>query len=198
MEYISVGSRTSISIRSASRAVVDDVQPALVLSLRPLLFVVPVILLSPLQRLFHNSSPRPEDLCIRMWHIGTMPVVDECHDLVVNAILWTALAFVAVCLRLFTRGFIVKRTGWDDYLMAAAMVSCSSHFSLLGPFQFAFNIHHGYHDLSAAFFCRTTSGLEADRVTRFAPWAFSWLSCIVCHTFSITFSPPVETQDLRC
>ncbi|KAG8167850.1 hypothetical protein KVR01_003539 [Diaporthe batatas] len=61
-----------------------------------------------------------------MWHVGTMPIVDECHDLVVNAILWTALAFIAVGLRLFTRGLIVKRTGWDDYLMAAAMVSCSS------------------------------------------------------------------------
>lgn len=61
-----------------------------------------------------------------MWYIGPMPVVDECHDLVVNAILWTALAFVAVGLRLFTRGFIVKRTGWDDYLMAAAMVSSFS------------------------------------------------------------------------
>lgn len=64
-----------------------------------------------------------------MWHIGTMPVVDECHDLVVNAILWTALAFVAVGLRLFTRGFIVKRMGWDDYLMASAMVSPFSIFS---------------------------------------------------------------------
>lgn len=61
-----------------------------------------------------------------MWHVATMPVVDECHDLVVNAILWTTLAFVAVGLRLFTRGFIVKRTGWDDYLMAAAMVSYPS------------------------------------------------------------------------
>lgn len=57
-----------------------------------------------------------------------MPVVDECHDLVVNAILWTALAFVAVGLRLFTRGFIVKRMGWDDYLMASAMVSSCSIF----------------------------------------------------------------------
>lgn len=61
-----------------------------------------------------------------MWYLGTMQVVDNCHDLVVNAILWTALALVAVGLRLFTRGLIVKRTGWDDYLMAAAMVSCSS------------------------------------------------------------------------
>jgi hypothetical protein len=58
-----------------------------------------------------------------------MPVVDECHDLVVNAILWTALALLAVGLRLFTRGVIVKRTGWDDYLMAAAMVSYSLTFT---------------------------------------------------------------------
>lgn len=68
----------------------------------------------------------PEAFVHKMWHLGTMPVVDECHDLVVNALLWTALALVAVGLRLFTRGIIVKRIGWDDYLMAAAMVSCSS------------------------------------------------------------------------
>lgn len=63
-----------------------------------------------------------------MWHLATMPVVDECHDLVINAILWTTLALVAVALRLLTRGFIVKRMGWDDYLMAAAMVSYPSTF----------------------------------------------------------------------
>lgn len=57
-----------------------------------------------------------------------MPVVDECHDLVINAILWTTLALIAVGLRLLTRGFIVKRMGWDDYLMAAAMVSYPSTF----------------------------------------------------------------------
>lgn len=60
---------------------------------------------------------------MKMWHLATMPVVDECHDLVVNAILWTTLSLIAVVLRLITRGVIVKRTGWDDYLMAAAMVS---------------------------------------------------------------------------
>ncbi|KAG6366958.1 hypothetical protein INS49_001139 [Diaporthe citri] len=63
-----------------------------------------------------------------------MQVVDECHDLVVNAILWTALAFVAVGLRLFTRGFIVKRMGWDDYLMASAMV-CSIGFLVAAMYQ---------------------------------------------------------------
>lgn len=69
-----------------------------------------------------------------MWHLGPMPVVDNCHDLVVNAILWTALAFIAVGLRLVTRGFIVKRTGWDDYLMAAAMVSYPSTVLILFSF----------------------------------------------------------------
>ena len=71
-----------------------------------------------------------------MWHLGTMPVVDECHDLVVNALLWTTLALIAVVLRLITRGVIVKRTGWDDYLMAAAMVGYSSIF--ISPFQYTF------------------------------------------------------------
>lgn len=70
---------------------------------------------------------------MKMWHLATMPVVDECHDLVVNAILWTSLAFIAVGLRLFTRVFIVKRTGWDDYLMAAAMVSYPSTIYSMTP-----------------------------------------------------------------
>ncbi|KAK2614529.1 hypothetical protein N8I77_001341 [Diaporthe amygdali] len=69
-----------------------------------------------------------------MWYLGTMPVVDVCHDLVVNAILWTALALVAVGLRLFTRGVIVKRMGWDDYLMAAAMI-CSVGFLVAVMYQ---------------------------------------------------------------
>lgn len=109
-----------------------------------------------------------------MWHVGTMPVVDECHDLVVNAILWTTLAFLAVGLRLFTRGVIVKRTGWDDYLMAAAMVSYSTvHFTVPSRLSFFLISHMSKVSMvtmtpRTAFQCRRIPGLDADRVTRFA------------------------------
>lgn len=36
--------------------------------------------------------------------------------------LWTSFAFIAITLRLYTRVFIVKRVGLDDWLMAGAMV----------------------------------------------------------------------------
>lgn len=111
-----------------------------------------------------------------MWHVGNMPVVDECHDLVVNAILWTALAFVAVGLRLFTRGLIVKRTGWDDYLMAAAMVSCSTILFLFqGSKSPLASLISGMPKVSmgtmkprTAFHHQKITGLHADGVTRFA------------------------------
>jgi hypothetical protein len=107
-----------------------------------------------------------------------MPVVDECHDLVVNAILWTGLALAAVGLRLFTRGFIVKRTGWDDYLMGAAMVSCSTVSSFTVPsglpgslssYPTHVGVEHCDHDNSYDISWSKVSGrLDADRVTRFA------------------------------
>lgn len=111
----------------------------------------------------------------KMWHVGTMPVVDECHDLVVNAILWTALAFIAVGLRLFTRGFIVKRTGWDDYLMAAAMVSyplISLFYHSTSPLAVSISYMPEVSMVTmtprTAFSCQRIPGLHADRVTRFA------------------------------
>ncbi|KAF3761521.1 hypothetical protein M406DRAFT_220825, partial [Cryphonectria parasitica EP155] len=44
-------------------------------------------------------------------------------SLVVNAFLWTTLALTIVILRLYTRAILVRALGWDDCLMAAAMVS---------------------------------------------------------------------------
>ena len=58
-----------------------------------------------------------------MWYVCDVPIVPRNNALVVNSFLWTALAFIFICMRLFTRAVIVKRLGWDDWLMTAAMVS---------------------------------------------------------------------------
>ena len=58
-----------------------------------------------------------------VWYIGGMEVVERNHALVVNSFFWTILAFIIVVLRLFTRGYVIKRIGPDDWLMAGAMVS---------------------------------------------------------------------------
>lgn len=39
--------------------------------------------------------------------------------------LFTSIAFVAVILRCYVRGFLVKAFGWDDGAMVIAMVFCS-------------------------------------------------------------------------
>lgn len=56
------------------------------------------------------------------WYIGGMEIVERNHALVVNMFLWTPLAFTFLALRLYTRGFIIRRVGADDYLMVAAFV----------------------------------------------------------------------------
>jgi hypothetical protein len=58
-----------------------------------------------------------------MWHIAGMPIVERNYALVVNSFFWTILAMIFIVMRLFTRAYIVKRVGMDDYLMVAAMVS---------------------------------------------------------------------------
>lgn len=62
----------------------------------------------------------------KMWYIAGMPVVERNYALVANSLLWTTLAFIVLMLRLFTRAFIVKRVGVDDYLMTGAMVCPTS------------------------------------------------------------------------
>ncbi|KAF4634265.1 hypothetical protein G7Y89_g3845 [Cudoniella acicularis] len=57
-----------------------------------------------------------------MWYIGAIPIVPRNYALVVNMFLWTALALIAIIMRIFTRAVIVKRLGWDDWLMSGAMV----------------------------------------------------------------------------
>jgi hypothetical protein len=63
-----------------------------------------------------------------MWYVGNIPIVPRNYALVVNSFLWTAITFIFICMRLFTRAAIVKNLWWDDWLMTAAMVS----FAFLG------------------------------------------------------------------
>lgn len=57
-----------------------------------------------------------------MWDIGGIPIVERNHGLVVSQFLFTTLAVLAVCLRLFTRGALVRNLGLDDYFASFAMV----------------------------------------------------------------------------
>jgi hypothetical protein len=61
-----------------------------------------------------------------MWYVAGMPIVERNYALVVNTFLWTILALIFISMRLFTRAFIVKKVGIDDYLMIATMVSYTS------------------------------------------------------------------------
>ncbi|EPE34284.1 hypothetical protein GLAREA_09978 [Glarea lozoyensis ATCC 20868] len=56
-----------------------------------------------------------------MWHVAGMPIVERNYALVVNTFFWTILAMIFIAMRLFTRAYIVKRVGIDDYLMVCAM-----------------------------------------------------------------------------
>lgn len=57
-----------------------------------------------------------------MWHVAGLEIVPRNHALIINTFLWTMLALITTFLRLYTRAIVVKRLGWDDGLMAAAMV----------------------------------------------------------------------------
>jgi hypothetical protein len=58
-----------------------------------------------------------------MWYLGSTPVVAENYGLVFTSFSFAMLALVVVGLRVYTRAFVVKRLGTDDYLMVVAMVS---------------------------------------------------------------------------
>ncbi|RYP59457.1 hypothetical protein DL770_010194 [Monosporascus sp. CRB-9-2] len=57
-----------------------------------------------------------------LWYVGGLPVVERNHPMVATLFFFTTLAFVIVCLRLFTRIVLVRNVGADDCLMVAAMV----------------------------------------------------------------------------
>jgi hypothetical protein len=61
-------------------------------------------------------------LSCNMWSIVGIPVVPRNHAMVVNTFLWTILALVVVGLRIYTRAVLVKKVGYDDWLMLSAMV----------------------------------------------------------------------------
>jgi hypothetical protein len=58
-----------------------------------------------------------------MWYVAGIPIVERNHATVVNILFWGPLAVVFIVLRIYTRAFITKRLGWDDWLMLAAMAS---------------------------------------------------------------------------
>ena len=72
-----------------------------------------------------------------MWYIAGIEVVDANKTLVVMLFVWTALAFVAISLRLYTRVAILCYVGPDDYLMAAAFVAGIGYVgtSMLGEYH---------------------------------------------------------------
>lgn len=57
-----------------------------------------------------------------MLYIVDIPIVERNHGLVVSAFLFTSLAFLAVSMRTFTRAFLVRNVGLDDYFIVAAAV----------------------------------------------------------------------------
>lgn len=67
-----------------------------------------------------------------MWYLVGVPVVERNAALVVSGFLFTGLAVLAVWLRVFTRAFLVKNMGIDDYFIVASMVNCF-YFHLIIP-----------------------------------------------------------------
>jgi hypothetical protein len=57
-----------------------------------------------------------------MWYIADIPVVEANHGAVVTLFLFTVLAAVIVCLRLFVRIALLRYVGADDYWIIAAFV----------------------------------------------------------------------------
>ncbi|RYP51488.1 hypothetical protein DL768_003172 [Monosporascus sp. mg162] len=57
-----------------------------------------------------------------LWYIGGLPVVERNHPMVATLFFFTTLAFVMVCLRLYTRIVLVRNVGADDCLMVMAML----------------------------------------------------------------------------
>jgi hypothetical protein len=62
-----------------------------------------------------------------------MFIPDTAVPAVVTGCVFTSIAFIFVVLRVFSRVFVIKNFGADDYLMVLAMVSvfarCGSHFN---------------------------------------------------------------------
>ncbi|KAH8664664.1 hypothetical protein BX600DRAFT_498408 [Xylariales sp. PMI_506] len=61
-----------------------------------------------------------------MWYLGSTPIVAENYALVFTSFFFVTLALVVVGLRVYTRGFILRRMGTDDYFMVVAMLGSIS------------------------------------------------------------------------
>jgi len=74
-----------------------------------------------------------------MWYLGNVAIVEEDHALVVNALLWTTIAFVVVCLRMYTRIVVIHGLGLDDWLMLVALMASIGYLISLG-FQLKYGL----------------------------------------------------------
>lgn len=57
-----------------------------------------------------------------MWYFAGVPVIPENRPWFVAIFFFTCLAFAFVLMRLYTRIFLTRVVGLDDYLMLASMV----------------------------------------------------------------------------
>ncbi|KAM5349038.1 hypothetical protein ACJ41O_008861 [Fusarium nematophilum] len=55
-----------------------------------------------------------------MWYIAGIPIVEHNRGLIISEFLFTPLAFLAVTLRLFSRGVVARSLGVDDLFVTAA------------------------------------------------------------------------------
>jgi hypothetical protein len=62
--------------------------------------------------------------------------------MIINAFLWTTLALIVICVRLYTRAIVVKRLGLDDWLMTGAMVSHCSLCLMIESMQLLQKLNH--------------------------------------------------------
>jgi len=57
-----------------------------------------------------------------MWYLGSTPIVERNHGLVVSLFLFITLAYIVVSMRVYTRFILVRNLGLDDMLMVLALV----------------------------------------------------------------------------
>ncbi|KAK0702988.1 hypothetical protein B0T26DRAFT_487944 [Lasiosphaeria miniovina] len=76
-----------------------------------------------------------------MWYLGSMPIVERNHGMVFALFFFTALALVIVSLRIFTRAFVVKRVGPDDYVIVLVMLGLVAYLTAC-----MYQVHYGLGD----------------------------------------------------
>ena len=69
-----------------------------------------------------------------------------------------SMAFTAVCLRFYTRGFLIKQLGMDDYAMLVALVSV-----LLDMFETSWLIFHQFFAIACGIAITTSTSRRQSR-----------------------------------